>query len=362
MACNVREKNGKNISFFESKRPTEVLAMDSDGKNRNFPINIFNIKNCTVVANGVEKRHKKSLSNFEDNLVFIKNSKPLARNLQQLLNGSRSTNGNKGISLAVDSDLERRLEGLRKSRDPQAGVHGHPTKGTVKDRKGSRASSKIPTEAVNDCKITAQKVSCTEKLSCLLAKLEEVGPARTNAGVQKASKQYHQVNFSSTNINSLLKDIAKAKLLRKFHDSKAAIASEEEADESLSTSEPRLLNLGPKDFAAPTKTKLIREAVSMMQEQLFFEELLLILGEKGVDVENLFAYCYERMQIDTSQPGRPSTRPLTDSYSCINSEISVLDNASRVLRATAVTSAKKKRLQLDIRNLKPEIFSSNEEN
>ena len=196
------------------------------------------------------------------------------------------------------------------------------------------------------------KENAVNKVNGLLEMLSNVQPVKSDFGSQKEYKKYHQVNFASTNINSLLKDIAKAKLQKKYNEPKSREESQEESG-------------NPKHGRGSSmKTQLIRETTSMIQEQLFFEELLQILGERGVDVENLFSYCYERMKIDVTPVDQTvrSHRLLTDNSSCVISEISVLDNASKVLRTNPIVSAKKKRLQLDIRNIKPDIFSSNEDN
>ena len=55
------------------------------------------------------------------------------------------------------------------------------------------------------------------------------------------------------------------------------------------------------------------------QEQIIFEEALVILQEKGVDLENLFLYAYERLKINMEETaedkvidGEPSFTVVTD--------------------------------------------------
>ena len=104
----------------------------------------------------------------------------------------------------------------------------------------------------------------------------------------------------------------------------------------------------------------------MNQEQLFFEELLQVLGNKGVDIENLFAYCYERLKIESASNNNSmkdsNFKIFSDSFSCLNSELSLLEDASKILNQKETNSPKLKRLKLDMKNVKNEILSSNDEN
>lgn len=46
------------------------------------------------------------------------------------------------------------------------------------------------------------------------------------------------------------------------------------------------------------KRFLIKEVISMIQEQMLFEEILEILKEQGVEVESLFLEAYDKLGID----------------------------------------------------------------
>jgi hypothetical protein len=46
---------------------------------------------------------------------------------------------------------------------------------------------------------------------------------------------------------------------------------------------------------------IIASILNYYQEQIIFEEALVILQEKGVDLENLFLYAYERLKINMEE-------------------------------------------------------------
>merc|ERR1711976_249905 len=65
---------------------------------------------------------------------------------------------------------------------------------------------------------------------------------------------------------------------------------------------------------------IIANILNYYQEQIIFEEALVILQEKGVDLENLFLYAYERLKINMEEnsnqkeqlEGEPSFTVVTD--------------------------------------------------
>lgn len=299
----------KNGSFSKEKNLIGILEPQKQVKSNITPINIFNIKNYTILANTSENKQKHSAGDLNDSLKLLRNKKSVFKNLKQLFQNNKSLNNQ--ISNGFEKDnAKTNLNQISKNQETE-------------NQKPAFLNLEKLIGEITDLKIKKQEFSS-----------------------QTSFQKYHQVNFSSTNINSLIKDIAKSKMLAKLAGSHA-------------------------DQTQPTDSKsmngqIIKECVSMSQEQLFFEEMLLILGEKGVDVENLFAFCYERLKINTNASdnfqANASFKILNDSFSCLNSEVSVLENASTILCKKLKMSAKKRKLQLDMKNVKPEIFSSNDEN
>lgn len=310
-----RNKSFKNLSLQNENHRIGILESQQNIKSNNSPINIFNIKNYTVLANQEEAGHKKSPSYLEENLAILKEKKPISKQLRQFLSNSKSFSGNKIV------------KGINT-------INVCPKKDEI--------------ENDHEKNITSKKITSLEKIGSLINKITYSNVKKIDFRCQKSFQEYHQINFSSTNINSLVKDIAKSKLVKKIM---------QENEKQVGPPKPESM-----------KEQIILETISMTQEQLFFEELLQILSEKGVDVENLFAYCYERLKIDTfsatdlTEDKNSNFKILSDSLSCLNSEISLLDNASVVLQNKRKLSEKKKKLQLDMRNVRQEIFSSNEEN
>lgn len=70
------------------------------------------------------------------------------------------------------------------------------------------------------------------------------------------------------------------------------------------------------------KRFLIKEVISMIQEQLLFEEILEILKEKGVDIEALFLDAYDKLGIDVGKrkSRNQSVCPVVDTESSLNSQ------------------------------------------
>ena len=54
---------------------------------------------------------------------------------------------------------------------------------------------------------------------------------------------------------------------------------------------------------------IIGGILNYYQEQIIFEEALVILQEKGVDLENLFLYAYERLKINMEEHGQEEKLP-----------------------------------------------------
>lgn len=307
-----KNKSFQNLSMSGDQKRIGVLETQQNITSDHSPINIFNIKNYTVMGNTTELLQSKARNglSFDENLVILNQKRPVSNQLKLFLNNSKSLNHNNS------------LKTINKSSN-------HVKKDTL-DR---QTESSLCHKSFGD-------------MENLIGRISRLKTCRIEQSTQKTFPEFYQVNLSSTNINSLIKDIAKSKLLKKFMEDKST----------------------QNTVANSTKNQIIKECISMTQEQLFFEELLQILGEKGVDIENLFAYCYERLKIDISWNCESNAEKdsnfkiLSDSFSCLNSEISVLDHPSIVLRNNHKMSLKKRKLKLDMRNVKQEIFSSNDDN
>jgi hypothetical protein len=59
--------------------------------------------------------------------------------------------------------------------------------------------------------------------------------------------------------------------------------------------------LPPETFHDNELQTIIASILNYYQEQIIFEEALVILQEKGVDLENLFLYAYERLKINMEE-------------------------------------------------------------
>lgn len=343
---NRSQDHGKKAAFKgNNKTQIEFLDAKQSIKSKHSPINIFNIKNCTVLADNNNRRHKRSLSNLGDNLALLKQSKLLPQDSTQLFNQLNPI-PKKQRSRTLAENIVFNNDYIPSQNEKQIADKKGSVDTMLKNEKVRRQKSNSGTSFQ-----TFESKILYAKLGSLIDKLTTQTAGQSEVTVQKNPKRFHQVNYMSTNIDSLLKDISKEKLFKK----PTNISSK--ADKK--SPEPKT------DKPPSMKAQLIREIISMNQEQLFFEELLLILRECGVDVENLFAYCYERMKIDTSDfsdGNRTANKLLTESHSCIGSEVSVLDNASTVLLRKVELCNSRKKLKLDMRKVKQEAFSSQEEN
>ena len=289
--------NKNNVSF--ASKPWKKSVTDHMIKVDaiNSPLGMFNSKKMSAKFCS---NPRKSQSNFDDGVAFLRNMKPMSRNLKKFfgktkLNEKMST---ENLTPNIESTL-------------------------IKNR---------------------SKASPSKSVMRLVDGIMNLKEKKNDKGSQKNFSLYYKVNFSSTNINSLLRDIAKNKLLIRY------------------------MNKEVKDESRPEtmKGKIIKECISMAQEQLFFEELLQLLGERGVEVESLFDFCYERLKITNSMQNSSTRtsdfRIFTETNSIMNSEITVLDNASLMLKNQDKPSAKKRFLKLNFDNVQQEILTSSETN
>lgn len=157
-----------------------------------------------------------------------------------------------------------------------------------------------------------------EKLNALQNKLVQIGTlidrvsdlqtAAKDASNQKTFKRHHEVNFVNSNVGDLLRDVAKADILEQIR--KVNVNSGQTTGGALELA---------------MKKGIIAENVKMMQEQIYFEEFLTVLAERGVDVENMFSYCNDRLKIKKQSPKEAKTRVTTDPSMASLSEVSLID-------------------------------------
>lgn len=145
------------------------------------------------------------------------------------------------------------------------------------------------------------------KISQVLGRIADPKPAKSDAATAKKYKKYHEVNFVNSNVGDLLRDIAKANILERKP--RTALAGVTTADSQ---------------WALTFKKAVIGESLRMMQEQIYFEEFLQVLAEKGVDVESMFSYCNQRLKIRRKPADAQAPDPTTISLS----EVSVIDAAA----------------------------------
>jgi hypothetical protein len=164
-----------------------------------------------------------------------------------------------------------------------------------------RISSGLPQEQLE---FNQNKVGRLDKLVEVVLALD---PATQDAGTSKSFRRFYDVNFLNSNMNDLLKEIAK-----------------QEALENPSRTIPKVALSTNGSTETSLKQGLIRESLRMMREHMFFEDFLQLLTEKGVDIENLFSFCNQRLKI-RGREDQASVRPPHDLTEASASEISLLD-------------------------------------
>lgn len=160
--------------------------------------------------------------------------------------------------------------------------------------------------------ISEERLNATQnKLAQIGALIDQISDVRREgkeAWNQKNFKRHHEVNFVNSNVGDLLRDVAKADILERMR--KIQVHNGQTTGGALELA---------------MKKGIIAENVRMMQEQIYFEEFLTVLAEKGVDVENMFSYCNDRLKIKKQSQKEVKTRMTTDPASLSLSEVSLID-------------------------------------
>ena len=143
-------------------------------------------------------------------------------------------------------------------------------------------STKLKTEkAINEINSTLNMIS-------------EMKPETKAASCQTQDQPPEQISFSNLNMMNLMKEVAKEILIK----SKGMDPNIENIKEYFEK-----IGMGKSD-ADTQKQAMINSIFNFYQEQLIFEEALTLLQDKGVDLENLFIYAYERLKIKVSETER----------------------------------------------------------
>jgi hypothetical protein len=105
-------------------------------------------------------------------------------------------------------------------------------------------------------------------------------PKKKEIGVQKNFEKYKEMKLSSLTLFSIMKESANNLLFQK---------------------KVNLYENLIRDAKSEMTKFLIKEIISMIQEQLLFEEILIILKEQNVDLENLFLVAYNKLGIELKE-------------------------------------------------------------
>lgn len=154
--------------------------------------------------------------------------------------------------------------------------------------------------------LSQSKVSRLDKM---VRQVIGLGKSTQEAGTSKPFRSHYDVNLLNSNMGDILKDIAKREIL-----------------EGQPRTKPKTGQPANGIQEQTMKKEVIKETVRMMREHLFFENFLQLLGEKGVDVENLFSFCNQRMSIGSKTDLEVQTtefRP--ESTMASVSEVSLMD-------------------------------------
>lgn len=136
-------------------------------------------------------------------------------------------------------------------------------------------STKIKTEtAINELSKTMDMIKGLKK-------------KQTGVACQTEEDVPEQISFSNLNMMNLMKEVAK-EVLVKSRGMNPEIENMKEYFQKVGLS---------KADSDAQKQAMINSIFNFYQEQLIFEDALSLLQEKGVDLENLFIYAYERLKI-----------------------------------------------------------------
>lgn len=246
-------------------------------QNQLSPINIFNIKNLSIVSkNGkVNFGRQKSIENNGQSKILGK------REFQNEFKGNLDRDKNSKNSVNFETYVKKNppFTELKKS-----------TKKTI--RRNSVNKEKFG------------------NLETLISNIMNLKKSKVEIGVQKTQKKFFEINFSNTNICDLLKDISKAELVEKKQLHKIeAFKNQKEKNEDI------------------FKKMLLQENLKLIKEQIYFEGFLQVLNENDIEIEQLFQICNKRLKIRSQNLSKEEiNKKILKSISSISdSEISLLN-------------------------------------
>jgi len=143
---------------------------------------------------------------------------------------------------------------------------------------------------------TKKKVlNIMDELKKITKRLNDFGPDKAERAMQTDPESLPMlIPYSNLNMMNLMKEVAKEVLVK----GKMAKSSIENLEDFCEKMGMEMKSIDPE------KQEMIKYIFTSYQEQLIFEEALSILQEKGVDLENLFVYAYERLKIKISETPR----------------------------------------------------------
>ena len=241
------------------------------------PINIFNIKNLSIVTkNGkVNFGRQKSIENNVQSNILRK------REFQNEFKGN--LDGDKNTKNSVNFETY------------------------VKKKQPFRELKKSKKKTIRRNSVKDEKFGNLEKLISNIMNLKK---RKVEIGVQKTKKRFFEINFSNTNICDLLKDISKAEIVeqKQLHKIKA-FKNQKEKNEDI------------------FKKMLLQENLKLIKEQIFFEGFLQVLNENDINIERLFQICNKRLKIKSQNLSKEEMdkKNLKSISSISDSEISILN-------------------------------------
>lgn len=113
-------------------------------------------------------------------------------------------------------------------------------------------------------------------------------------GTDCEEKEHDEMQYTNLNFSNLMKEIALGLI------SKSTSLKTPAKDRVFEMQTETIRDQGLVD---PQKNELFLRSITMHQEQLIFEETLKIMQEKSVDIEGLFNYAYDRLNITDKDTG-----------------------------------------------------------
>lgn len=255
--------------------------------------------------------------------------------------------------------LSKQLAGLRREID-QSKQDSHITAALNNFNEEKLEISTCSTSQRNNPLLNMTKEKITQLFKTLSGVFTDYSDVQNDkkreVGCQTDDKKPKEIVFSNLNCMNLLKELAK-EILLKGKNVKHNIENIPSYYQSL---------LPPECMYDSEQQTIIANILNYYQEQIIFEEALVILQEKGVDLENLFLYAYERLKINMEDntnekvqlDGEPSFTVVTDvtQPSSLNDVTEFdMDNAEGILENSMP------KFELNLTNIRVEESTDNDD-